>query len=531
MRFSIKKMELDQIDNKISNFFHNPIIFIGAIMVISLIIRLSFFPNFPLTLDSLDYFFYASDISVNQKIPINYTPANNGWPIFLSAFFTIFQFDNVISYMNLQRILSISISVLTVIPIFFLCKKFFDKNLSLLGAAIFAFEPRLIQNSLFGITDALYIFLISVTLVTFLGSKKIIYFSFIFASFATLVRSEGIMILIFISIMFFIKFRNEKSEFPKFILAMGIMILILMPVMIFKQEVSGSDIIFSRTITAVSVFDQYMKDGNEYGKNPLFTGIEYFSKYFLWNLIPIFIFFIPIGIFYLFKKIDFRKSFIIIGVISFSIPAFWAYSLPLQDSRYLFFIYPFLILISLFTLEKISNKKYSNLVLSLIIIGIIVSSLIFLEIKINNEHEREAYLIAKNNFSNIKVINSFTPESKFLEVVIYPEKWEDFKLLFKQEREKNISIRDSLQKIEFVDAQKFTSISELIEHSSPKLTHIIIDNTFGKNDFLYEIYENEEKFFFLKKIYDSKENEYSYKLKIFEIDYEKFSKLYPEKIS
>lgn len=522
-------MELDQIDNKISNFFHNPIIFIGVIIVISLIIRLSFFPNFPLTLDSLDYFFYASDISINQKIPINYTPANNGWPIFLSAFFTIFQFDSVISYMNLQRMLSIGISVLTVIPIFFLCKKFFDKNLSLVGAAIFAFEPRLIQNSLFGITDALYLFLISVTLLTFLGSKKIIYFSFIFASFATLVRSEGIMILIFISIMFFIKFRNEKSEFPKFILAMGIMILILIPVMIFKQEVSGSDIIFSRSVTAVSVFDQYMKDGNEYGKSPLFTGIEYFSKYFLWNLIPIFMFFIPIGIFYLFKKMDFRKSFIIIGIISFSIPAFWAYSLPLQDSRYLFFIYPFLILISLYALEKISMKKYSNLFLSLIVMGIFASSLIFLEFKMDNNHERESYLISMEITKKIKVANSFPPESKFIEVTKYPEKWNDFIPYFQTDRQHNISIRNSLQDIQLVDSEKYENIKDLIKNAYPKLTHIIVDDTFDKDNYLYHIYENEENYQFLEKVYDSEEHGFMYHVKMFKIDFDKFYEFYKEK--
>ena len=92
------------------------------------------------------------------------------------------------------------------------------------------------------------------------------------------------------------------------------MILILVPIMIFKTDVSGNDIIFSRAITAVSVFDEYMYEGNEYGGNPLFTGIENFSKYFIWNLIPIFIFFVPLGIYYLFKKIDFSKIFIILGM-------------------------------------------------------------------------------------------------------------------------------------------------------------------------------------------------------------------------
>ncbi len=516
-------MALEILDKKISKFPYKPYIFIGVIMLISFLIRLNYFPNFPLTLDSLDYFFYASDISINQKLPENYTPANNGWPIFLSWFFSIVNFDDVISYMQLQRMISIIISTLTIIPIFFLCKKYFGNNLSLLGATIFAFEPRLIQNSLFGIADALYIFLITLTLVSFLGSKKTIYLSFVFASFATLVRSEGIMLLLLISIFFFIKYKDQKKEIPKFIFAIGIMILILVPIMMYKTDISGNDIIFSRAIKAVSVFDEYMYEGNEYGGNPLFTGIENFSKYFIWNLIPIFIIFIPLGIYFLFKKIDFGKIFIILGVIFFSIPAFWAYSLPLQETRYLYFMYPFLILISLYTLERISIKKHFNLILSFIILGILFSSFIFLEMKINNEQENEAYLISKEIGKKIKVTNSFPPESKFLEVVTYPEKWEDFIIFFKEDRQQNLSIRDSLKNIKLINSEKFQSLHEMIDNSSPKLSHIVVDEKFTENNFLFDLYHNTKKFPFLVKEYDSKVDGYNYHVKVFKIDYEQFS--------
>jgi len=98
------------------------------------------------------------DISVVGTLPQNYTPINNGWPIFLSGFFSIFSFENSISYMELQRIISVIISTLTIIPIYYLCRNFVNNSYSIIGAAIFAFEPRIIQNSLFGIADPLYIF-------------------------------------------------------------------------------------------------------------------------------------------------------------------------------------------------------------------------------------------------------------------------------------------------------------------------------------------------------------------------------------
>jgi len=516
-------MALEKLDNKISNIFYRPYILIGIIIIISLVVRLNYFPSVPLTLDSLDYFYYASDISINQKLPENYTPANNGWPIFLSWFFSIVNFEDVISYMQLQRMVSIIISVLTIIPIFFLCKKYFGSKLSLVGSAIFAFEPRLIENSLFGITDAMYIFLITLTLVSFLGTKKIVYLSFVFASFATLVRSEGIVLLTLISIFFFIKYKNQKIEFPKFIFALGIMILILVPIMMIKTDIAGNDIIFSRAVTAVTVFDEYMYEGNEYGGNPLFTGIENFSKYFIWNLIPIFIFFVPIGIYYLFKKVDLNKIFIILGIIFFSIPAFWAYSLPLQETRYFYFMYPFLILISLYTLKKISLRKYSNLILSFIVVGMLFSSIIFLELKINNDQENEVYLISKEIVDNIKVINLFQPESKFLEVTQIPEKWKDFSVFFNEDRQQNLSIRDSVNNIKLINSVKFESLDKMIENSSPKLSHILTDETFNENDFLYDVHNNSNNFPFLEKKFDSKDVGYNYHIKLFKINYEKFN--------
>ena len=55
------------------------------------------------------------DISTIGNLPNNYTPINNGWPILLSGFFSIFSFENSISYMELQRSMSIIISVFTLI--------------------------------------------------------------------------------------------------------------------------------------------------------------------------------------------------------------------------------------------------------------------------------------------------------------------------------------------------------------------------------------------------------------------------------
>jgi hypothetical protein len=142
----------------------NILVFLSIIIISSIIVRI-YFVNFEmhLTNDSLNYFFYALDIKINNQLPINYSLANPGWGIFLSIFFSNFESQNMIDYMNLQKILSISISSLTILPMYLLSKKFFRKSYSLLGAFIIGFEPHLIQNSLLGISDSLYIFLIVIS--------------------------------------------------------------------------------------------------------------------------------------------------------------------------------------------------------------------------------------------------------------------------------------------------------------------------------------------------------------------------------
>ena len=72
--------------------------------------------------------------------------------------------------------MSASLSVLTIIPVYLLCKKFVKNEYALLGAGIFVLEPRIIQNSLLGITEPLYIILGSISLLFFL-SNKIVYSS------------------------------------------------------------------------------------------------------------------------------------------------------------------------------------------------------------------------------------------------------------------------------------------------------------------------------------------------------------------
>ena len=75
--------------------------------------------------------------------------------------------------MLIQRISSIILSVITTVPLYFLAQKFFKKEIAMVGACFFIFSPHMIENSLLGINDSLFIFLLTCFLAMFFTQKKI----------------------------------------------------------------------------------------------------------------------------------------------------------------------------------------------------------------------------------------------------------------------------------------------------------------------------------------------------------------------
>ena len=73
-----------------------------------------------------------------------YFLGNSGWSLLLSAFFSMTKYDDPLFLMELQRSLSIFISVVTIIPVYFLCRRFFNQSYSLIGASLFLFQPHII---------------------------------------------------------------------------------------------------------------------------------------------------------------------------------------------------------------------------------------------------------------------------------------------------------------------------------------------------------------------------------------------------
>ena len=523
-------------NKKLKNIFlKNSYLHIAIIGIISILLKL-YYVNFeiPFALDSLIYFIYAFDSSILGHLPESYSPANNGWPGFVSIFFSMFEFDNPISYMQLQKSISIIISTLTIIPVFLLCKKFFNRNLSLVGASIFAFEPRIIQNSIEGITEPLFIFLIAITLVMFLSeNKKIIYGSFGIISLGTMVRGEGIMLFFVISIMFFIKYRQSWSTIPKYIPAALIFILILLPMSTYRNEVHDDDRVFGRIIDVINVHiltpaendnnwndlseteQQRIKDGSYDGSTLIAAGIENYFKFFIWILIPIFILGFPIGIILIFKNFNYKKLTIIFAMVGLSVPIFYAYSLSLLDTRYLYVLYPMISIISIFTVEKyIQKNNYKNIILVILVLGILVASISFLEYKkINAEYEKEAFEVAKYVVAHTSGVNFYSPESQYIKVAEVFRDWPSVPI--------HTSDGHFEIKMPRVDANEYDNLNQFIINSKQiGISHLVIDTDSNMPNFLIDIFEFEKKYPYLIKEYDSKEKGMNYHVKIFRINYQ-----------
>ena len=494
------------------------------------IFRYIFFPfDIPLSLDSLSYFWYGIDLSVTKSFPTTHDLANNLWPTFLSLFFSLTNSENPLDFMFIQRNLSIFFSVMTSIPMYFLAKRFIKKEIALIAPLFFIFEPRIIENSLVGVTEPMFIFFVVSTLALFFSNqKKLILFSFVLAGIFCLVRYEGLMMVIPMFIIMFFRFKKEKKDLIYPMSAIGIFLLVIMPMSLVQIDTQGYDGIFSHVGAGANVVSQDVFNVDpEHTKFFPQLGLTTFLKLFGWILIPSYIIFLPIGIFYFFKNRENKKiELIIIGLCAI-IPALYAYSRGIADTRYLFVIYPILIIFVLNCIDWLIRKwsrKYNFRIM--IIIFLIITSFFFLNFKDENAHNREVFAIISKNIEGMKVVNNLNlgVSSYFSPAILHNEN--DFP-----------KTEDSIRKnVLILDIDNYNSIDELlksehfidkygnhIDEDKRKMTHLIIDNSPMTKGFLKELFENETKYPYITKIYDSKYDGFSYHIKIFEINYEKFN--------
>ncbi len=536
-----KNQKNDFINNKNKSVrFSDFVAPLSIIGIVGLVIRFYYFPyDIPFTYDALDYFSYAMSMSQTGQFPNNWVLVNNGWPSLVSFFFMNLNSENFIDYVHTQRILSIIISVLTIIPIYLIAKKFFDKTWSIIATALFVFNPKIIENSLLGVTESLYLFLITIGLFLLLSKNSVhAYISFIIIALVSITRYEGLLLIIPFSIIFFIKFKNEKKIIFKYILALLLFLLIIIPVGALRMESSGQDGFISHYTAGLIYVSDDLVEGTEEdeewiieGQNniPIFlkNGIYGFIKALGLLLIPFSIFLIPASLIIIFtkkyqKKIDLKVSSIILLTGIMCIPAFYAFGRNIDDPRFIFVFLPFLCILSIPILKDIQEKINKKRIFSICFIGVIIigGTMIMEYQKTDYENEREVYQIIKYVIENTDGVNAISPESRYFKTAEIEHKWPNIS---------NLEVSDSghvSREINRIFAEDFKTLNELlIESKKIGITHLIVDGKDSRPDFLNSIYQNDENYPFLERIYDSTEHGLEYHVKIYLINYEHFEEI------
>ena len=351
-----------KIEEKISFFTDNPVISLFVIGVIALGIRLLFFePEIPIRQDANAYFWYAMDMSILNYFPVS-AHANDGWPMVLSGIFSIFNFSTYLDYTILQRITTMIISVVTIIPIYYLARKIFQPSYALVGAALFVFEPHIIQNSLLGLTEPLYIILGISAFSLFLSeNKKLMYCSFGIIAFSTLVRAEGIILFGILAILFFVFNKRDKKIISKFFIAIFIFIIIFGSMTAIKVNANNDGLESTAALNIVRWAANPITGNEEIKTDVVVNGIETLSKRIAQSMIPYFALFVPFGLILLLRDENKNKLLIIVSIVIYLIALVRMLSI-VSDLRLMLILYPLFAILSLYTIQyltqKLELKKY-----------------------------------------------------------------------------------------------------------------------------------------------------------------------------
>ena len=175
-----------------------------------------------------------------------------------------------------------------------------------------------------------------------------------------------------------------------------------------------------------------------------------------------------------------------------------------------------------------SEKK--NLIFYLIVIGIVLSSAIFVEWKsLDNEHYQEAYEIfteiGQKEIKINKELGTYGGELTYFSWVRL-HNVDEFPILMKEMR----FLTKNIVSLEYYNPEidNLRDYFQVLEKQ--KITHLLLDginNAPEINDelrlHLIDIFNHENKYLFLVKEYDSRENGFNYHVKLFKINYDLYN--------
>jgi hypothetical protein len=479
-----------------------------------------------------------------------------GWSLFLSPFFELLSSENFLDYSDTARTISITISLFSIFIMYKLSRKFFPEKYSLVAACLFAFEPHLNYNSGQALSEPLYILIFMISFYFILNqNSKLFYLSFLFAGLLVWVRLPGVIMLLAISVIFFYYSKLSSKTFIKFIFGLSIFFLIITPILVNRYDTYGDPVYFDLGSTiftgefgalqSINTKDleysaiDYIDDHSvpEFIDRFILTGIFNIVEQLIKISFPYLIILIPIGILFSFRAFDQNQKSInanwilILTTISLMIISFSVIS----ERRFLYYLLPFLIIFATIPIQRLieyglstfsftKKQKHYSLILILTVI-ILLSSLFMMRYDVMDKSEEQEQIKLAQLLKN-KISGNILDAGNALRGISFVELSEsNMKLNLIEQRHPSspVPITEDITIISIFGV----SLDDFILNSEKENLKYIAINQDGVTEvwypFLSDIYYNDQGYSYLKKIVDTNELGFiKFKVKVFEIDYDKF---------
>ena len=195
------------------------------------------------------------------------------------------------------------------------------------------------------------------------------------------------------------------------------------------------------------------------------------------------------------------------------LPAMYAYGREIQDTRYLYVLFPIFCVFSAYGFD-VTQKLQKPKILVLIISIIIFSSIILLYYEQPDYvYSNEILQVTKELVKNENGVNNY-PGNSYVKIATLEQNWPN-SLPIGQDGRISFFIKK-------IPSQNYNSLEEYISNSQNSgLTHIVVTEN-NRSTFLDELLNNYEKYSYLEKIFDSKNHNFQNKIIILKINYVEF---------
>ncbi|CAI9832235.1 membrane hypothetical protein [Nitrosopumilaceae archaeon] len=484
------------------------------------VMRLSYVdPEIHLGGDTVKYLRQAMELAIYGSLPTDVFIYNTGWSMFLSVLFSFLNPADLVGHMLVQKLAGVAMSTLTIAPIYVISRRYFSGWASLAAPAMFAAQPAIIFNSGLGLTEAPFILLVTSAIACFLSDRKrIVFLAFPIAALASIVRGEAIIMLALLYVLYAVKHRSHRIsyEIPLLVLVAA---LILAPVSAYRIDTWGTDGMFVRVWMLAN--EQLDDVQGSVSSSPVRGSIDAPSTSTVFVLgqllvLPLMLF-VPYGLYRILRVDPYLAALLgMMLVITVNIMSFGGY-IP----RYVLWMIPVMCVLSAFGIKRLAElHRRENLALLAVMALVILASAATLEEVVDSDSVVEGYGIIASITEEIGEDAWYLIETSHLHTFV--ELGSDGLPVSSTGLAGTSSYH---QQCPYPDSD-CSDTPGLPAMTADRLrikywSHLIVDDYEPRNSYLlHDAFMNEDKYPYLTKVYDSRDDGFSYHVKVFEVDFE-----------